>query len=246
MTAALFLAPVAGQGVGSKITISGAEGRHAGTVKRIEIGEELLVSDGKGAAVKAVAVQVTKSEVVAEVVAVIEPEEPRFSWTVIQGLPKSDRQNLAVELATELGASEIILWQAERSISRWDGPKCEKGVAKLQACAIAATKQSRRFLIPKVSFIQGKELAQAVESADLILVLHENATRQISQIQLPQSGKIAVIVGPEGGISPNELDVLWDAGAVEVVISDGILRTSTAGGVALAQLQLLATLGQNK
>ena len=84
------------------------------------------------------------------------------------------------------------------------------------------------------------DLIAAISDAELALVLHEDATAHIASVELPQEGTGLVIVGPEGGISPEELDRFIEAGARAVSISDGVLRTSTAGAVGLGQLDALA------
>lgn len=247
MSAPLFFTDLPGQmAVGDRLKLDGDEGRHAATVKRIQVGENLVLSDGAGRAVLAVTVSVGKNCLEAEVLQVLAAggSQQQYTWQIVQAIPKGDRQNLAVELATELGANRIVFWQSDRSISRWDEAKRAKAVAKLQLCAREAAKQSRRFTIPKVSFATSGQLASLIGDSSLIAVLHEEADRHISGVQLPQSGLITLVVGPEGGISGEEIQLLTDLGGVTVLISDGILRTSTAGGVGLAQLKLLADLGQ--
>ena len=164
-------------------------------------------------------------------------EEPRRRVTAVQALAKGDRSTLAVQMLTEMGASRIIAWQADRSIVRWPAERRDKALAKWEATARESSKQSRRFSIPEVAFATTKQLPDVLGDVSTVLALHEDASQHIRDVAV--EGDVAVIVGPEGGIAPDELDVLVAAGAQPVRIADHVLRTSTAGAVALGQLELL-------
>jgi 16S rRNA (uracil1498-N3)-methyltransferase len=154
-------------------------------------------------------------------------------------LAKGDRSELAVEMMTEIGVSEIVPWQASRSIVRWSPERAARSLAKWRSAAREAAKQSRRLNVPQVSEpVDTRQLVQRAASADLALVLHEEAQESIAEVDLPAAGTVLIIIGPEGGISAEELGELTGAGARPVSISDGVLRTSTAGVVALAGLKL--------
>lgn len=253
MTDPLFLGEIAGAQVGSRVGLTGDEGRHAAVVKRIRVGESVLVADGHGAAVRGLVTEVGKHGLTLEVSELFAPHEAPLRYRAVQALAKGDRSELAIELLTEIGCDEIVAWQSHRSIVRWDA-KVDKGLAKWAATAREATKQSRRFAVPRVAaeVMSTKQLAAALaaepsdEQADeeLVLVLHEDATEHISSITLPSSGRVTVIVGPEGGIALEELEMLTQARARPVVISDGVLRASTAAAVAIAQLKVLAARGE--
>lgn len=239
MTAALFLADVAGAAVADTIHLAGPEGRHAAVVKRIRIGECVLLADGCGAAIGGVVVTSDPTGVAVRVNEILRVPTRRHRLVVAQALIKGERADVAVEALTEVGVSEVLAWQAARSIVRWKGDKRTKGLAKWHSIAREATKQSRRFTIPSVSFADSPEVQRRLREADTALVLHEDAAHSLSDVALPEAGEILVVVGPEGGISSDELDAFVDAGGVPVSLSDGVLRASTAGVVALAQLQLL-------
>ena len=223
--------------------LDGAEGRHAAVVRRIGAGERIIVSDGRGQGVRCRVVSADKSGLELTVDGGDLPlrEErtgPRI--VAVQALAKGDRSELAIEMLTEIGVEEIIPWQSARSIVRWQGERGAKSLAKWRATVREATKQSRRLRIPRVSeLVTTKQLAGRLAAADLALVLHEDASERLASVALPTAGEVLLVVGPEGGISPEELQAFQAAGALPVLISHGVLRTSTAGVVAVGQLDAL-------
>jgi 16S rRNA (uracil1498-N3)-methyltransferase len=153
----------------------------------------------------------------------------------VQALPKGERGELAVEVLTEVGVDRIVPWAASRSVAVWKGERATRSRAKWQATAREAAKQSRRSWLPTVTPLAStSDLATLVAEADLALVLHEDATLPLGALEVPEAGRIVLVVGPEGGISPDELAVLGDAGAHVVRLGAEVLRTSTAGVVAVA------------
>ncbi|MEZ5085768.1 MAG: 16S rRNA (uracil(1498)-N(3))-methyltransferase [Tessaracoccus sp.] len=240
MTAALFLAEFEEAVPGQVIVVTGDEARHAGAVKRIELGEEVLLANGRGLGARGSVELVSKTEVRVRVDDALADRPQPIAVTAVQALAKGDRSELAVQMLTELGARRIVAWQADRSIVRWQGERGAKALAKWQATARESAKQSRRFTVPQVSAATSRQLPAALSDEDLVLVLHEDAETHIADVALPEQGSVAVVIGPEGGITDAELEALVDAGATAVRISDGVLRTSTAGAVALAQLEVLA------
>ncbi|TRY19520.1 16S rRNA (uracil(1498)-N(3))-methyltransferase [Tessaracoccus rhinocerotis] len=240
MSLPLFLAELAGVVVGGTATVTGDEARHAVAVKRIQVGEHVLLSDGAGRTVTGEVVTAGKQELVVRVDQVEDAPPPALEFVAVQALAKGERSELAVEMLTEVGVRRILAWQAARSIVRWQGDRAAKSLAKWQSTAREAMKQSRRTFLPEVTAAGTKDVAELLAAVDLALVLHEDATEHIAAVDLPEEGRVAVVVGPEGGISPEELETFRQAGARTVLISDGVLRTSTAGAVAVGQLEALA------
>ncbi len=243
MTDALFLAELDDPQVGDEVTLSGDEGRHAVSVRRIHVDETIMLADGAGTAVRGPVVSVEKTSLVMRVDEVLSTPDANLRFVVAQALAKGDRAELAVEVMTEVGVDEVVPWQASRSIVKWVPDRAERHLAKWRSSAREATKQSRRFRVPVVTVpMSTRELALRLPETALTLILHEDATEPLSAVELPASGDVLLVVGPEGGIAPEELDALQAAGGRPVSISDGVLRTSTAGVVALAQLRVMEQL----
>jgi 16S rRNA (uracil1498-N3)-methyltransferase len=225
--------------LGAHLTLADDEGRHAAKVRRIRPGELIMISNGRGRGVRGVVVEVGAASVVVEVTNhLTSPHEPRW-FVAAQALAKGDRSELAVEMMTEMGVQEIVPWQAARSIVRWPDERAARSLARWRSTAREAAKQSRRFTVPQVSEpATTQQLARRVASVDLALLLHEESAESIAEVDLPATGTVLIIIGPEGGVSAEELGELTRAGARPVSISDGVLRTSTAGVVALSGLKL--------
>jgi 16S rRNA (uracil1498-N3)-methyltransferase len=237
-----LIAPV----VGDIAVVTGAEARHAVTVSRLAVGESVRVANGMGTVATGIVTVAQAAEFSFEVQSV-ESIDPPLPWIYLaQALAKGDRDELAIQAATELGVDGIIPWAASRSISRWEGAKVSKGQDRWMAVVREATKQSARAWLPEVQpLVTTKQLAALGDLCQLV-VLDPLAERSITDLDLPvprfpeQPGgpprSIVIIVGPEGGISPAEFDQLYTAGAVGARLGDGILRTSTAGPAAIAVL----------
>lgn len=225
--------------VGALVHLDGEEGRHAVVVRRLRAGESIILSDGGGRGLRGEIVEVGKSSLTMAVTEQLNTVESGPRYVAVQALAKGDRSELALEMLTEMGVHEVVPWQASRSIVRWSGERTEKSLSRWRSTVREATKQSRRLRVPVVSeLVSTTGLVDRIRHADLALLLHEDATTPLSQTDLPVDGEVLIIVGPEGGISPEELAAFAAAGAHPVVISDGVLRTSTAGVVALAGLML--------
>lgn len=223
--------------VGEVIELTGDEGRHAVSVKRTGVGEQIELVDGHGTrAVITVTGVSGKDRLTGVVDCVANEPSPRPTVTVIQALPKAARSELTVDLLTQAGADVIVPWQAGRSVANW-GKKQDKGLAKWRAAARAAAKQSRRSRIPEITpVVDQAAVAALIQAAPLALMLHEDATGKITDQPVAQVDSVVLIIGPEGGISPAELDAFTTAGAHPVRLGPEVLRTASAGMVALAAL----------
>jgi 16S rRNA (uracil1498-N3)-methyltransferase len=228
---------LAGVVAGALVEVTGDEAHHAVAVRRLREGEDVVLTDGLGTSVTGAVASTGKRVFTVSVASVDRAERPDPAITVVQALPKGERGELAVEVLTEVGVDRIVPWAASRSVAVWKGERAAKSHAKWQATAREAAKQSRRSWLPTVTpLATTADLASVVADADLAVVLHEDATAPLSALDVPASGRIVVVVGPEGGIAPDELEVLAAAGAVPVRLGAEVLRTSTAGVVAVAAL----------
>lgn len=221
---------------GDAVRLDGPEGHHAAVVQRLRVGERIAVGDGRGTRASAVVTAVGKAVLDADIVARTHQAAARPSLTVVQGIAKGDRGELAVATMTEVGVDRIVPWQAARSIARW---KDERPLARWRSTAREAAKQSRRAWLPDVAEpATTAAAARALAGAAAALVLHEETDRPLSTVALPAEGEIAVVVGPEGGIDAEELAAFVAAGALVVRLGRDVLRTSTAGAAAVAALSV--------
>ena len=215
--------------------LDGPEGRHGATVKRIGIGENVLLADGSGHRADAVVESVGAGELRLRLQAITQEPQPNPRFVLIQALTKGNRDEQAIEAATELGVDEVVPWQAARSIVIWRGERAARSLRKWESVVLAATKQSRRARIPLVSApVSQTAVIRRIQEAALAVVLHEEAASPLAGIELPTSGDVLLIVGPEGGIGPDELSAFVAAGAVAARLGRGVLRSSSAGPAALA------------
>lgn len=218
-------------------TLDGPEGHHAADVQRLQPGETLILSDGAGGTAAARVTHTERGSVRVQIVDRRTVPAPDPKLTVVQALPKGDRGERAVQMLTEIGVDEVIPWAASRSIVQWKGPRGDKARAKWEATAREASKQARRPHLAHVAELHTtKQLVARLRNASQVLVLHEEADLPLSQVALPAAGEIAVVIGPEGSISPDELSALKEFGE-PIRLGDTVLRTSTAGPAALAVLQ---------
>ncbi|MGX5680212.1 16S rRNA (uracil(1498)-N(3))-methyltransferase [Schumannella luteola] len=221
--------------VGDRVSLTGQEARHAVTVSRIGVGEQLTIGNGAGLVVTGSVVSAEHAELVLEVDSAVQHPRREPAVFLVQALAKADRDELAVQAATELGVDGVVPWQASRSISRWEGSKVAKGRDRWVAIVREASKQSLRPWIPDViDLVSTKQLA-ALASGARMLVLDPTATEPLTAI-VPDGRDLLVVVGPEGGVSPQELELLAAAGAEPVRLGPEVLRTSTAGPAAIAVL----------
>lgn len=231
----------AGLIAGATIELGGAEAKHAISVRRMRIGEAIALTDGRGSRIRGLVQSIEDRVLTVEVKAIEVESEPKLRLTLVQALAKGDRDELAIQAATEIGAWAVVPWQATRSISKWDAVKAKKGQERWQAIVTEAAKQSLRAFHPEVrQVVNSAELTTLIKSGLPALVLDPTAPTGLAKANLDKlEGELLVIVGPEGGISPEELERFEQAGANRVHLGDSILRTSTAGVVAMAALQAL-------
>ena len=231
MTAALFLCDDLS---GDELELTGPEGRHAATVRRVKVGERVDLADGRGTRAHCTVLALGQDVVRLRVQARQVEAEPSPRLVLVQALAKGDRGELAVELATEVGVDEVLPWSAERCIVKWEGARGEKSLSRWASTAREAGKQSRRARHPVVShWVSTEELLDRVRTTPTLL-LHEGATTPLASVSLPDTGDLLLVVGPEGGITDREVDALTAAGAVPVRLGSSVVRTSTAGAAAIA------------
>ena len=229
--------------LGDRVSLTGAEAHHAAVVRRLSLGESVTLTDGRGRGVMGRICDVSKSLVTVEVDAVLTPESPQLWVTVAQALPKQDRAELAVDLMTEAGADEIIPWAGARSQVRWSGERGQKAYAKWVGAAREASKQSRRLCFPVIAPYAGlPDLVSCASAYDCVIVMHEQSDRPISSCPVPSAGKVLIVIGPEGGLTGEEVLALEEAGSTAYLMGHTVLRTSTAGAIAVTQVRLLADL----
>ena len=240
--------------VGDRVTLAGAEGRHAAFVRRIGAGEWVDVVDGAGLRLTCEVAGADKSSLSLVVREVLQEERPVPEIVLVQALAKGGRDEAAVEICTEIGIDRVIPWASQRAIVQWKGPKADKGRAKWEGVARAAAKQSRRAFVPTVEgMMDSRELtswvASLTDEAGVAFVCHEEASESLGAAlaSLQEAGadaslppRVALIVGPEGGIGPEETGALVDAGARMIGLGSNVLRSSTAGAVALTLIRAAA------
>ncbi len=225
----------------TQLTLDGDEGLHAAKVRRIRVGEHVRIADGAGTFADCIVDSVAARSLVARVVRHGFDRVRRPAITVVQALPKADRGSLAVELLTEVGVDEIVPWQARNCIARWSDPqKAAKGAAKWAVTAREAAKQSRRTRVPSVAPLAStSDLLQRAKDR-LTVVLHESATQSLIQQSFSGVDDVMIVVGPEGGVSPDEVAQFQSVGAHVVHLGPEVLRTSSAGLAAVAVISAFA------
>ncbi|OBF08083.1 16S rRNA (uracil(1498)-N(3))-methyltransferase [Mycobacterium sp. ACS4054] len=230
--------------VGELAVVDGDEGFHAATVRRIRPGEQLVLGDGAGGLAHCEVEHAGRDGLRARVLERWSVASGRPAVTVVQALPKSERSELAIELATEAGADAFLAWQAARCVANWQGGRVDKGLRRWRAVARSAARQSRRAHIPAVDGVLStaeltRRVREAVAAGSAVLALHESAAGRLADCHVAQADSVWLVVGPEGGMAPEEVAGLADAGAVPVRLGPQVLRTSTAAAVALGAIGVL-------
>jgi 16S rRNA (uracil1498-N3)-methyltransferase len=236
MTLPLHLVPsLAGVRAGDTVTVDGDEAHHAVAVRRLRVGEPVVLTDGAGASLTGSVTSTGKRVFTVEAGRVEVRPEPQPVVTVVQALPKGDRGELAVELLTEVGVARVVPWAAARSVAVWKGERVAKGLARWRSTAREAAKQSRRTWHPTVADLgTTDDVVGLLRGAALAVVLHEEASEPLAGLEVPASGEVVVVVGPEGGLTDDEIAAFEAAGARSVRLGDEVLRTSTAGLAAVS------------
>lgn len=249
MTLPVFLTETPLAGASGTITVGPEVAGHAVRVRRMGAGEELELIDGTGVRLRGTIQEGTSEFLTLSVTDVTEEPQQRPRLVLVQALAKNDRDIQAIEAATEVGVDAVIPWAAQRSIADWPAKKAHKMAAKWANVLTAATLQARRARVPELGeLIRGTAVTQLVTPTSRVIVLDETessglteAVNDLGEGSTTQGDidEIVVIVGPEGGITPAEVDALVSAGARTAVLGPTILRASTAGPVAAAIVQTL-------
>jgi 16S rRNA (uracil1498-N3)-methyltransferase len=222
---------------GDRATLAGPEGHHAAAVQRLRVGEELLLSDGRGGTATATVAGVGRSMLELRVGGrrYEQPPDPRL--VVVQGIAKADRAELAVQAMTEVGVDEVVPWAASRSVVRWRGDRGHRAWQRWVLTAREAAKQARRGWLPAVAEpADTDEVVARIGAAAAAFVLDVFGGAALSRAELPATGEVLLVVGPEGGVAPAEQAAFEAAGALPVRLGRTVLRTSTAGVAALSVL----------
>jgi 16S rRNA (uracil1498-N3)-methyltransferase len=234
----VFVHPALGSArVGESVVLDGEEARHAVVVRRVRVGEQVVLTDGAGTTATVTVTQTGPTSLTGTVdaTAATEPELPRV--VVVQAIPKGERGVLAVEMLTEVGVDVIVPWAAARSVAVWRGGREAKALARWRSTAREAAKQARRSWFPEVAeTATTADVVRLLEKASVPVVLHEAASGPLADLPVPGRGEIVVVVGPEGGITEDELAQFAAVGAEPVRMGTSVLRTSTAGVAATAAL----------
>lgn len=247
MTAPVYVAPLEGISDGATVVLDGDEGHHAATVRRTRTGERIDLVDGVGTRARCEVTGTRKGALTLTVLDVVKEPAPAPGITLVQALARGGRDEQAVETSTEYGVESLIPWESSRTIVSWSG-KESKSRARWEATARAAAKQSRRSWIPDVRDVHRTRelitlLHDAAEQGAHIYVCHEEGEMSLAahlRARGPErTQRVYVVVGPEGGITPEELDSFRQLGGRVVLLAPHVLRSATAGPYAIATLAAL-------
>jgi 16S rRNA (uracil1498-N3)-methyltransferase len=219
--------------VGSSYEFANDDANHAIRVLRMQEGAEFMLSDGKGSWSQVVATEVKKKSMQVRVMDSGFQDPLATTITVVQAIPKGDRAKEAIELLTEAGVDRIVPWLSTRSIG--------KGSEKFAVTAREASKQSRRFRIPEVTeMATTAQICEAIKVSDLAIAFHESATTKLSdQVSSHNVEHLLIIIGPEGGLTDEEISAFTQAGAKVALMGRPILRSAHAGIAAVSAVSAL-------
>ena len=218
-----------------EIQLKGAQAHHAISVLRVQKGENIRLADGIGIWIEGVITDIAKETLTVQVHSRGADCMPNTAVTIAQAVLKGDNQKAALDQLVQAGAEEIIPWQAQRSVGALDKS------AKWREVILGAARQSRRARIPHLSPMTNiSGLISAISNFDAVLALHESAHQSIGSFtNIVSAKKLLVIIGPEGGLSDQELDEITQAGIPLVKLGNPVLRADLAGAIALGAIQVM-------
>lgn len=220
---------------GQRQVLENEEAHHAIKVLRLNTGEIIKISDGVGNWVSGPIVEIAKKELFISITERGEIQAAKPELVLVQAITKSDRNKEMLELAVEAGVDRIIPWQSERSISKWQSDSEQKWqVGIKQSC-----KQARQVKLPQLMQVMStSEVIKSIGEGGFGIVFHEEASTKFSDLTIPNSqSSVYLVIGPEGGISEQELLSFQNNGSKVVRLGDTVLRSAHAGFAALSAVQ---------
>ena len=220
---------------GNTQEIDKEDAHHAVKVLRLNIGEKIKISDGESNWVSGPIVQISKKSLEISITERGVESASKPELILVQAITKSDRNKEMLELITAAGVDQIIPWQAERSISKWQDDSERKWLITIKE----SCKQSRRVKLPRLRQVMSTTgLAKEFNSKNLGLVFHESGPVKFADAQIDSNlDAVYLIIGPEGGITDNELSILQSSGSMILRLGTTVLRSAHAGFAALAAVQ---------
>lgn len=229
-------------GLSDNIIITGSDVNHIKNVLRIRVGESILVSDGNGMDYQCIISDIGDDSVTAKISDVFRNSaELPVKITLFQGMPKSDKLELIIQKAVELGVYEIVPVITKRTVVKIDDKKASKKLERFNSIAQAAGKQSGRGIIPQVKdFMTFKQAIEYAKALDMNIIPYEEAeglkySRNVIK-EIKGKKSLGIFIGPEGGFAKEEVDMAIAMGAKCITLGNRILRTETAG---LATLSII-------
>ena len=220
---------------GQRQVLENEEAHHAIKVLRLNTGEVIKISDGVGNWVSGPIVEIAKKELFISIAERGQIQAAKPELVLVQAITKSDRNKEMLELAVEAGVDRIIPWQSERSISKWQSDSEQKWqVGIKQSC-----KQARQVKLPQLMQVMStSEVIKSIGEGGFGIVFHEEASTKFSDLTIPNSqSSVYLVIGPEGGISEQELLSFQNNGSNVVRLGDTVLRSAHAGFAALSAVQ---------
>ncbi|MCQ6266279.1 16S rRNA (uracil(1498)-N(3))-methyltransferase [Fictibacillus sp. WQ 8-8] len=229
----------------SSVTIIGDDANHIVKVMRMEIGDHVICSDNQGRVALCEITEIDRDTVQTSIIESIqESKESPIRVTIAQGIPKGDKLETIVQKGTELGAMAFLPFSSSRCIVKWDEKKGQKKTQRLEKIAKEAAEQSHRSRIPDIlSPVSFKSLLKQAAEFDYKIVAYEEEakigeTKRLSELfnQMAPGTSILCAIGPEGGLSEQEVDELKEADFIPCGLGPRILRTETASSYILSAI----------